>query len=195
MGKAVIYEDFQIDGPAGSGAIDRDQELRRAAYEDGHLAGQQEAQERLGAEQDQLQSQLVQTFLDMSFGYQEAVLHLQGALNPLIAAMARAVLPRIADATLIDHIADLIAERSDLVLEQALELRVAPQIKDRIEKALADAEALPATVKADDTLTPLQAIVGQAGTETLLDLDAVVADVDAAVEAFFHEHARKAAHV
>ncbi|MFQ6550791.1 hypothetical protein AAD018_000430 [Aestuariibius insulae] len=196
MGKAMIYEDFREDMVAGGVPLrDPEEERRLAAYEEGRLAGQAEAKEQLGAEQDRLHAQLVQTFLDMSFGYREAALHLQQALKPLIGTMAEAVLPRMAEATLTEHISELVATKADLVAEHALEIRVAPQAKERIKAALTEAKTFPARVQADDTLTPLQAIVTQAESETLLDLDAIVSDIGVAVEAFFHEQSRKAAHV
>ncbi|MBN2906243.1 MAG: flagellar biosynthesis protein [Rhodobacteraceae bacterium] len=194
----LTLEDFSKNVGAAPGTSDATetgnaQELRLNAYEEGYKAGwddavaaQNEADLRIGAD-------FAKTLQEMSFSYHEARAHLLSALGPLLSAMIERVMPQIATAAFARTVIATATAMAETQLDRPLELRVCTENRPALE-ALTDADpGLPLTIVEDETLGPGQALIAGPEGAQEIDIDGMLAGIQAALDDFLttQEEARR----
>ncbi|MEM7519478.1 MAG: ABC transporter ATP-binding protein [Pseudomonadota bacterium] len=167
-------------------------DVRLASFEEGYQAGWDDATKSTQDDQGRLSDQLVQRFEDLSFTYQEAHAKLTAAMKPLLAKFVTKLLPEAMHHAVQAQLVDQISALVDAEAEQAIEVAVAPENKPVIENLLADRLKTPFAVSAEPALSDGQIYIRVDQTEREINLDAVLAGISEAVDAFIYELEKEA---
>ncbi len=153
---------------------------REEGWQEGFLAGQSAAAEAFLDDQSRLTSQLIEALEDGRLTTEAARHHVLRSIAPAIEALAGAIAPALAEAGLGPEIVRLV-ERALLQSPDARpRLRCAPEVVDRIRRALAH-HGLDAVVEPAPELLPREAQVFWDHGYDHIDLDACVARIRAAI--------------
>jgi len=158
-------------------------------FEDGFAAGEAAAKANAAA----LNDTLVQAVADAEFTFAEARGQVLRSLAPLFAAVVDKVLPHCIATGFAGHLADLLIQAAADDLGAQLELHVHPENTEAVEAALAD---LPnaVIVLPDKSLTPHAAWIKRSNGDTLLDADALLSEICAALSTIQHPADRTQSH-
>lgn len=190
MALAKLFEDF------GQTRFDSDQPSSRASeefedeklksFEAGYGAGWEDA---IAAQSDgdrRLQEAMQQSLLDMSVSKQEAFQAYVLAMRSVMEQIVDKMLPELAHQSLSGHVMSVleqaVADNSDLPIE----IRVSPDQKAEVGRAIGRYLSEGARVAADPVLSAHQALISVGPTETLIDLDSLIEEVRGAFK-HFHE--------
>lgn len=160
-------------------------EDRLSAYDDGYSAGWDDAIAARNDDATRLQEAVGVNLQTLAFGWHEAQQHVLNGLRPLLEQMVAQLLPTLAAESLPALVADALIP---LAAEQAaapIALRIHPSARMATEAFLARTTSLALTIHEDPALTPGQAILSAGPSGARLDLDAAIADITAAVAAFY----------
>ena len=166
------------------------EEERLAAFEKGYQAGWDDAVKAQSEDVRRITTDLAQNLQDLRFTYEEAYGAVMTALRPLLMEMAGAVLPRLASESLAPRIVEMLHEQARAQGRQPVEIAAAPEDLPRLAHLTED--GLDITLAADDTLGAGQVYLRFGESEAEIDLPGVIADISAAVSAFFDEQPGKA---
>lgn len=166
------------------------EEERLAAFEKGYQAGWDDAVKAQSEDTRRITADLAQNLQDLRFTYEEAYGAVMTTLRPLLMEMAGAVLPRLASESLAPRIVEMLHEQARAQGRQPVEIVAAPGDLPRLEHLTGD--GLDITLSADDTLDAGQVYLRLGESEAEIDLPGVIADISAAVRAFFDEQPGKA---
>lgn len=185
-----LLEDFGAKSKPGmSGQSEEDVEVRRLeAFEEGYQAGWDDSVEAHSKDRRQISTDLGQNLLDLSFTYNEAYAHLAKGLQPLLTDVVNKVLPEIMQASIGHRVVEelLKATRNAQTKSEVVVLTAAENL-DAVEALLDQEFSFPLSVREDGALGPGQVQITFEDREIELNLDAMIADIRAAVEAFSHE--------
>lgn len=151
----------------------------------GHAAGLTEGQALVASTQMALSAEIAQCFSDIGFGYAEARVQILNGLKPLFGAIINRLLPRLAEQGLATHIVAILHQTAEQDSGAAIELSVNPDQIDALAGLLPYAIGMPVVLIADPQVGPGQAILRSANVDTLLDIEAVLAGVQTALESIF----------
>jgi len=169
---------------AAAGRAARERE-RAAAYEQGFRAGREEEEAARDDEESRIRARVAASLEALSFTWEEARNQLLISLEPLMTAIVGQLLPEMARRTVapiaLEHLMPLAGERMD----KPLALMVHPAAREPVERLLGDMTRLPLRIGAEPALGEGQVAVHSGGAETVIDLSRVVAEIDAALGAFF----------
>jgi hypothetical protein len=153
---------------------------REAGYEAGFVAGQAAATEVHLDDQAKLSAALVEAICDGQLTNEAARQAVLGPIGPLVAKLFRALAPGIAEAGLAEEIARRAEAAVRAVPAATPRIRCAPEVAPVVE-ALLGARGIPGSVEAAPELLPREAEVAWAQGFDRIDLDACIAEIDAAI--------------
>lgn len=184
-------EVFDVDSPQKQasgmvvtqlGAIE---EAKLAAYEQGYKAGWDDAAAAQSEDQTRIRADLARNLQQLSFTYQEARAHILKAVEPLLEEMVNRLLPETARETLAPMVLERVMPMADELTDQPVVLVLNPAVRVAVETLIEQATGLPMTIEEEPTLPEGQVYIRLGGTEALVDLSRVTADIAAAVRGFF----------
>jgi flagellar assembly protein FliH len=188
MSRPLALEDFDrrasvsaqpTEGPRETAL----EEERLAAFEKGYGAGWEDAARAHEEEQNHISAELGRALQEMSFTFHEAQTALAREVEGVLAGLVETVLP----AALRPALGEMIRERAQVATQSAgvtVEVVVAPENVARVERIAVERHAPPLRVVGEPALGPGQAFLRFGAAEERIDLDAVLADLRAAVGRF-----------
>lgn len=159
---------------------------RLEAYEEGYKAGWDDAVSANQSEQLQVAADLAQNLRDMSFTYQEACAHVTASLQTVFDEMMTHFLPRAARASLASKVREEIESLPLGADNMKVAVHVAPENLGIMQRLTEDFPDHPPKIVADETLTCGQAMIGFQDTELSIDFDALLAQIQEALEMVTH---------
>lgn len=191
MSRRLKLEEFDDDAAGGADETvmlnnDTLEELRLTAFEQGYKAGWDDAARAEGEEQTRIRADLARNLQDLSFTYEEARATILRALTPLLREMSARILPELARQTLGETIAETLRPVAERETEIGIEIAVNPEARPAVEHALSQATLPQFSIIEEPALDTGQARLRFGERETEIDLDRVIAEIDAAVTEFFH---------
>lgn len=186
------YADFgplSSDGaPADPVPLERVEDQKLQAFEEGYQAGWTDADKNHADEQTNIGAEFLHSLRDLSFTYQEALNRLNRGLKPMFEQMMRTLLPQTASAALRAHVIEQLVQLAATQTQAQITLKVADSTLQGMQELLDGVEfKLPVVLVADETLTPLQVFVALDSVEREINLDAVCLEITTAMNAFnFH---------
>lgn len=155
-----------------------------AAFERGHRAGWDDAMATQSDEMARLRAGFGQALADMSFSYTQARAEVLRQIAPVLRTMVEKVLPRLADATFVDRMAEVLGELAARSVSATFEIAVSPANLEAAQ-ALADTPVPGGTrIVASPDIGPGQAMIRCALGERAIDIDGLLAAMEDAVMAF-----------
>lgn len=191
------YADFSPYGPDGQPAepvpLERVEDQKLQAFEEGYQAGWTDAEKNHATEQQNMGEEMLHTLRDLSFTYQEALSRLNRGLKPLFAGLMESLLPKTASAALRAHVIEQLVQLAATQTNAEIQLRVSETNLPMFEDLLEGAELkLPVALTADPTLSPHQLFVSLETIEREVNLDAVCQEIQTAMAAFnFHSQTER----
>ncbi|MGY6410615.1 MAG: flagellar biosynthesis protein [Alkalilacustris sp.] len=193
MPRPVILETFaQPGGPepfADPDAVvmaeEALEEARLASYEEGFKAGWDDAVAAAEAEGESLRREAMRNLQALSFTFHEARSHLLDGLATLIEAICDRLLPEIARSAVGGHVRDAVLPLAGAAMDRPVTVLLNPATRSVVEEALAGGTAPPLDIVEDPDLGEAEVHLRSGGEERRIDLDAAVAEIRAAVAAFF----------
>lgn len=167
--------------PAGLAvnAVDLEEE-RLAAYEKGYSAGWEDAAKAHAEEQGHISTEFARNLQDLSFTFHEA----QAALLQDMETILSGIVDRVLPPALRPALGELVVARALEVAcapGQVVEIVVAPENVARVEALCRERPMPPLRVAAEPSLGAGQAFMRFADIEEKIDLDAILAEMSAAM--------------
>lgn len=181
----IPLEDFAARPARLPAAPAASEPAAEAAYDDAYNAGWDDAMAQVDAEQGQIAERLAERLAGLERDQQEATAAAVAALEPVLHEVFDKLLPRAAErgflGLLMEEISGLLSEEAGALL-----IQVAPEEAPRLARLLERAELAPdrVTIRPEPALALSQALVRWDGRERRVDLQAVLAALDDALERF-----------
>lgn len=186
------YADFSpldSDGqPAESVPMERVEDQKLQAFEDGYQAGWTDAEVNHATEQKNMGAEFIVALRDLSFSYQEALASLNRGLKPMFEQIIGTLLPQTIKIALRAHVVEQLIELAGTQSGARITLRVSKENIEMIEELLEDVELkTPISLLPDEHLSAQQIFVALDMHEKEINLDAVCLEITNAMTAFnFH---------
>lgn len=161
------------------------EETKLVAFEKGYTAGWDDAIAAQNSETTRLHLDLGKNLLALSVTYEEARTHLLKSLRPLLVEMTTKVLPAIAR----DSLPRIVLEQLQEVAEDRVSAPICivanPAVLGQVKEILAAQTSLPFVFSGEPTLPEGQVYLRLEHQEVQIDLDGVIARIEAAVNTYF----------
>ena len=191
MSLSHLYQDFGPVGiePATILGIQDDslEDLKLEAFENGYKAGWDDATKAHESEQERAIIAVTQRLEDLSFTHTEAITKMTSAMQPLLSKITLCLLPEIAKNALGAHVAEQLDELLKKEAQSAVEIAVAPETLEPLQKQLEGRSNLSLDFTAEPILTSGQVYLRSRKAEREVNLDTVLDGIKIAIDAFFTE--------
>ncbi|WP_323763771.1 ABC transporter ATP-binding protein [Marinovum sp.] len=188
---AHLLEDFggARRGTLADTTMDEEEiETRRlAAFEEGYQAGWDDAVQAHTKDKLRITSDLAQNLLDMSFTYNEAYSHLFRELRPLLVEIVDKLLPRMLRRSIGPRIVEELQSAAADGLRGEAHILVNPEVVETVAALVEHDGAFPVSIRGDATLAEGQAQLSLSDREIEINLDEMIAEISAALDAFTHD--------
>ena len=161
------------------------EDLRLNAYERGYLAGWEDAMREAETADRARQAALAQCIEGLNFTYHEARGHVLRALEPLLLAVMRQLLPTLAKATLMPRLVEELMPLADRAGAAPVVLQVPPGMAAAFEAGFEGHPLPPLQIVESADLPPGRAEFTADTRHVAVDLAAIAARCAAAVEEFY----------
>lgn len=179
---ALSAEDAPLAPPPAPAA---EAEARLTAYDDGYAAGWDDAVAARDDDAARLREAVGQNLQTLNFTWHEARTHVLHSLRPLLEAMVTRLLPQLAAAGMPAMVADAMMALATEGAETPVTLRLHPASRTAVEGFLSAPGVLPFAVVEDPALSPGQVVLLSGPSGTRIDLDGTIAELTAALAAFY----------
>jgi flagellar assembly protein FliH len=186
------YADFGPLGVDGEIAelvpLDRVEDQKLAAFEEGYQAGWTDAEKNHASEQKNISEDFLRTLQDQSSTHQEALSRLNRGLKPMFEQMISVLLPQTVSAALRAHVIEQLTQLAATQTNAQITLRVSESNLLMLEELMEDVELkTPVSITSDPKLSTHQLFVMLDTIEREINLDAVSQEITKAMNAFnFH---------
>lgn len=186
------YADFGPLGADGEIAelvpLDRVEDQKLAAFEEGYQAGWTDAEKNHASEQKNISEDFLRTLQDQSSTHQEALSRLNRGLKPMFEQMISVLLPQTVSAALRAHVIEQLTQLAATQTNAQITLRVSESNLLMLEELMEDVELkTPVSITSDPKLSTHQLFVMLDTIEREINLDAVSQEITKAMNAFnFH---------
>ena len=190
MSIAHLLEDFTVH--AGGGALhvlDEDalEELRLAAFEQGHSAGWEDAIQAQDQSRGKAQAGLAKALEDMSFTYTEAATCMTLSLEPMFQSLMTTVLPETMDRGFAVRLAEQLVDLARDQIGQPMQVFVPEGRSTEVKEMLPQDLAAPTRVIEDPSLKEGQARLQVGTTQREVDCSALLTAIAGAFDAYVFE--------
>lgn len=169
---------------------ERDEALRQSAYEEGYAAGWEDATTACSDARAEREADAARSLQALSLTREEGQRAALLSLEPLLREMLTSLLPEIARATLVPRVIEALMPLAEATLGGAVSVRVAPDIRDPVERLLPTlARNLNVRIEEDAGLPDGSVRLAAGPREAQVDLASAMAEIAAAVSDFFDVHA------
>ncbi len=169
------------------------EEQRLEAFESGYKAGWEDAVKAANNDNTRISSDFAANLQDISFTFQEAQSSLLTALQPLLTNMINSILPTLARQTIGTYLLETLNEMAHSAVDGPIEIVTAPQNIEALEKILDEQEIGNVRISAEPSLGHGQIHIRANSAEREVDLDTVLAQIDATITGFFEDRQKEIA--
>ena len=198
MSLAHLYPDFETLLPDAILMADTTsealEEAQLSGFDTGYQAGWDDAVKAREGEDTKLTAEFVHTLQDLSFTYHEAFAKLSSGMRPLLSTFVTSVLPQVARDGLALQLADQINELVDGQSENMIELAVSPLRKPMLSEIIEQYDSIPFLITEDASLGDGQVHLRVNQHERDIDVDRVLSEVSASIDAFCQTPSREVHH-
>jgi hypothetical protein len=197
MAIAHLLEDFTastLGEPTQLLADEALEDERLMSFEQGYSAGWEDALAAQATETARLSETLCSNLRDLSFTYHDALFQMGESLSPLFQTLVQSVLPKALAASFGNHIVEQLHTLAQGKIEQPLSVVVAPGLKHTVQALLQGEFSAPVEVTEDKSLGCEQAHLRVGTSEIELDGDALIANIQTAVEAHNFQYTKDHEH-
>ncbi|UXX82270.1 hypothetical protein [Roseovarius pelagicus] len=196
MSIAHILDDFGTSGGEATISISDIslEDERLASFESGYKAGWDDAAKAQQDDRKRISADFAANMHDLSFTYREAQSGLLTELKPLLTSMVETVLPHLAHASLGLRVVEMLQDIAKTAIEVPAQIVTTPSNADVMESLIEKHFDFPVIVRREDTLGDGQVHISFGSREAQIDLTAVLAEIDSAVDGFFETCATKDTH-
>lgn len=166
-------------------SIEDIEDLKLQAFESGYQAGWDDAVRAQSETMAHVSSEFAASLQSASFEYHELRATMNASVQSIMAEVVGAILPTIAHASLGAHIQEYIGSVARDALDRPIEVTIAPEQEDAVRSTLKEDLADPFKLTFDPALPANQALLRLGQAEAEINLGKTVADISAAVTAFF----------
>ncbi len=170
------------------------EERALAAFEKGYAAGWDDAARAMGDEDTRLRGEIAAHLQTLGFGFVEARQHVLTAVGPLLRAMVARILPGLAEEALARAVTQHLQPQAERLSDTPVTVMLHPDARRLVEPVLADLPRLPVRLVEDRALGHAQVYIVSEAREDLVDVDAALAALKAAVGDFLPESAEVRRH-
>lgn len=187
-----LLEDFggprQPTQPCAAVPDEEEIETRRlAAFEEGYQAGWDDSVQAHTKDKLRVTSDLAQNLLDMSFTFNEAYAHLFRELRPLLKEVVDKLLPEMMRRAIGPRVIEELQKAATDNLSGNVHVVVSPGDVGLVEHLVGQQDSFPVSVRGDATLAEGQAQLSLAHREIEINLDEMISEISAALDAFTHD--------
>jgi flagellar biosynthesis/type III secretory pathway protein FliH len=170
------------------------EEKALAAFETGYSDGWDDASRALGDEDARLRAEISAHLQTLGFGFVEARQHVLAAIGPLLRAMVCRVLPGLAETAVTHVVSRHLQGLAERLADTPVTLMLHPDARRLVEPAIASLPQLPVRIVEDAALGQAQVYILSQAEEELIDVDAAIAALKAAVDEIVPESAKVRRH-
>jgi flagellar biosynthesis/type III secretory pathway protein FliH len=185
----VRLEEFESEArsePAATLDADAFEEARLASFEQGYQAGWDDAAAAQDEDQRRLRADVAHNLQELSFTYHDARGHILRSLAPLLDQICARVVPELAARSIGEIVRETLMPMVEAAADQPVTIVLNPSSRTAVESALADIAAPLFNIAEEPSLGSGQLYLRFDESEQEIDIDAAVATIGAAVEAFFN---------
>ncbi|MCJ7871017.1 ABC transporter ATP-binding protein [Marinovum sp. 2_MG-2023] len=183
-----LLEDFGGTRAAATTPVLQDDEeietRRLAAFEEGYQAGWDDAVQAHAKDKIRLTSDLAQNLLDLSFTYNEAYSHLLREMRPLLIEIIDKLLPEVMRRSIGPRIVEELQNAASENLACDAHILVHPGLVETVESLIEREDSFPVLIRGDVKMAEGQAQLSLADREIEINLDDVISEISAALDAF-----------
>jgi flagellar assembly protein FliH len=182
-------EVFHVEAAAGETEAegtgpDLDEEARLAAYEKGYAAGWDDALASQAEDQQRIRTELARHLQAISFTFHEARSHMLRSVGPVLVEMAARILPRMARQTIGATVLETLMPELEQASKTPITILVNPAERATVEAVFTSVAGLPVELRDEPSLGESQVFILRGETETRIDLDRAIAEIEAALRAY-----------
>lgn len=189
MASSHLFQDFGTMKTAQAGkrsmSAEEIEDLKLQAFESGYQAGWDDAVKAQVDSVAHVSSELGNSLQSASFEYHEMRATLNASVQSIMAEVVTAILPMVARESIGAHIRDHIVSAARDALDRPIQIAIAPASEEAVRATLIADLPEPFEFCLDPTMSPNQVILRLGASETEVNLDKTVADIESAVTSFF----------
>lgn len=161
------------------------EEARLASYEQGYVAGWEDAVGAQAGENTRMAADLAHNLQSLSFTYHEARAHVLKGLEPFLVDLVGQLLPQIARGVLGPLVQSALVPLAEIAADGPITLLFNPAARAVIEPLVDQAHGPPLSLVEEPTLGEGQVFLRFGDAETRIDLDGAITEITAALADFF----------
>jgi len=161
------------------------EEARLASYEQGYVAGWEDAVGAQAGENTRMAADLAHNLQSLSFTYHEARAHVLKGLEPFLVDLVGQLLPQIARGVLGPLVQSALVPLAEIAADGPITLLFNPAARAVIEPLVDRAHGPPLSLVEEPTLGEGQVFLRFGDAETRIDLDGAITEIAAALADFF----------
>jgi flagellar assembly protein FliH len=161
------------------------EEARLASYEQGYVAGWEDAVGAQAGENTRMAADLAHNLQSLSFTYHEARTHVLRGLEPFLVDLVGQLLPQIARGVLGPLVQSALVPLAEIAADGPITLLFNPAARAVIEPLVDQAHGPPLSLVEEPTLGEGQVFLRFGDAETRIDLDGAITEITAALADFF----------
>jgi flagellar assembly protein FliH len=161
------------------------EEARLASYEQGYVAGWEDAVGAQAGENTRMAADLAHNLQSLSFTYHEARAHVLKGLEPFLVDLVGQLLPQIARGVLGPLVQSALVPLAEIAADGPITLLFNPAARAVIEPLVDQAHGPPLSLVEEPTLGEGQVFLRFGDAETRIDLDGAITEIAAALADFF----------
>ena len=161
------------------------EEARLASYEQGYVAGWEDAVGAQAGENNRMAADLAHNLQSLSFTYHEARAHVLKGLEPFLVDLVGQLLPQIARGVLGPLVQSALVPLAEIAADGPITLLFNPAARAVIEPLVDQAHGPPLSLVEEPTLGEGQVFLRFGDAETRIDLDGAITEIAAALADFF----------
>jgi flagellar assembly protein FliH len=161
------------------------EEAKLTAYDKGYRAGWDDAAQSHESDQTRIGAELARNLTALGITYAEARTHVLAAMEPVLQDIVARLLPAIARAALAPTILHSLRPLAERASDSPIEIMINPAARPALDNLLLQSNGPPLAVVEEPSLGQGQAFLRLGQSETQIDLDMAIADITAALTAFF----------
>lgn len=163
------------------------EEQKLASFEKGYQAGWEDSARAQQDSSTRISEDFGRNIRDLSFTYQEAHGAFVADMEQLIRQLVNSVLPKLAQETLGQRIAEILTAEVEAQGQTPVRLVTAPGRGEALQAILPETTAMPLEIEEEASLADGQIQLRFGSTEREIDLAKVLETIGAAVDGFFQE--------
>ncbi|WP_027262721.1 hypothetical protein [Sedimentitalea nanhaiensis] len=193
-----LLEDFSVPDnaiePLQLMSEDGLEDLRLASFEQGYTAGWDDAIRAQASDQARITGALGNNLEDLSFTYQEALVQMMTAVEPVFRGLVETVLPEALMQSVGEQIVEQCCEMAMGQVAQPVSLLVPPGAANAIQPALQRNLSMQVEIVESEDMGPGQVWLKVGDREREIDCGQLLTNLRSSIDAFFFDTTKATVH-